>query len=104
LRAPATILTDSQGLLAAPLEAFLLSGKVLRKKSLFPYQSQAIRCRRVHQVLCASIICAYQKFPFSGFHQCHIVRVGLKTCHNINSPGTAYLLFMALAGLAINAI
>jgi hypothetical protein len=43
IAAPATILTDSQRLLAAPVEALLLFGKDLGKKSLFPYQSQAIR-------------------------------------------------------------
>jgi len=47
---PATILTDSQGLVGLHQQAPLLFGKDLGKKSLFPRQSQAIQCRKVHQV------------------------------------------------------
>jgi hypothetical protein len=47
---PATNLTDSQGLAECFQQALLLFGKDLGKKSVFLYQSQAIRSRTIHQV------------------------------------------------------
>jgi hypothetical protein len=47
---PATNLTDSQGLVGCFQQALLLFGKDLGKKSVFLYQSQAIRSRTIHQV------------------------------------------------------
>ena len=43
---PATKFTDSQGLVGRNQQALLLSGKDLGKKSVFPYQSRAIRFRK----------------------------------------------------------
>ena len=47
---PATNLTDSQGLPNLQEEALLLFGKDLGKKSVFPFQSQAIHSRTIRQV------------------------------------------------------
>src|SRR5436190_24292062 len=47
---PATNLSDSQGLVGCFQRALLLFGKDLGKKSVFPYQSQAIQSRTIRQV------------------------------------------------------
>src|SRR5260370_34153233 len=46
----ATNLSDSQGLVGCFQRALLLFGKDLGKKSVFPYQSQAIQSRTIRQV------------------------------------------------------